>query len=530
MTKKDTVIEKDIEEIVSDQKKQKITLAVIRTVTPAVLGFSIGCGIKGIIDEKPYAITQTVVSAVAGSFYYRWRYEAEHKKTGRKLNKLFSDKTMHLGRGSIILNRVKKDLAGTEEQLSYGFDMADWQETLNLVIKQTWSNILNAALYYNMEKGQGIKDSFLNAVHMVVDITKKDVFSSQKAVIQAIEKSDLTSIFVLKMCQNIYDCVNSCLSDEQVLDFLKKGITNNTSLFKSRPNQEKLGKFLNREPYVAGKKLPLLLLDMGKYASLAAVMGVSFTGNLVSKEGAVFVGAGLASSLAHLRIRNQHLRRQRQRYALYGGDFAKTRLLERYENENKMTVWIEEEERLTRYGSCKSVRDTYRDVISFLEKMPRQSCKMAATYVYSAFVLGDKKIKQVLDDLQKGMTLEQVARKTDLNSFHRAMEIDFLMGALKAGGSRGVYSFVFHLNSGTENYQQLLAKEKEDYAKKIAPKIAYYERLFARGVISEDEKNNYIKDGYEKIVRQKGIVVTSLCKLPRPVLKLKQTKIQNEKE
>ena len=77
-------------------------------------------------------------------------------------------------------------------------------------------------------------------------------------------------------------------------------------------------------------------------------------------------------------------------------------------------VWRQIETSLTKVQAAKLVKAVYEDVLSFLEKDQNLSCEKAADCVNVYKILMNPALKNALDLLEKGLTLEQTVQKLDL--------------------------------------------------------------------------------------------------------------------
>lgn len=517
-------MKKDKNPILKGVESAILNLNFVRLFVPAVLGFSLGNSVLGIQKERPYAMTQLVVSVAGLGYYFKKRFDFGHKKTGRNLKRLFSDKNMHLGMGSIWVSPDYSNpfFKPNPEGVKYRFDMQEWGPAFDALKGDVWSSLMQVSLFVNHEKGVGIKDSLLNAIHYKVDDVLNGEELSKKKVFSLIDSENLKTVFLLKMCQAIYEKVDLCLSDEAVLKWLKVGLNDKTKLYNSRPDEKVLSSFFNRAPYASGKKGVLNAIQAGQCASLAGLVASGTMGSLFGTEGVVSLSVGVVSSLAYLRIKNQHVKQQMDRYSCKAGDFAKVQLLERFEDAD-WVVWSKKEERLTPFFNLKLISDIYDSSIKLLEENSNLTCANVAVGVYRTLVESDEPVKRALNLLQSGMTLEQIALKTDLKVFHKAMTLNMLIGWLKGAGNMSAHTFAYHLKYSGVDYSSVLKEEEKIFEGKIASKKAKYERLCEKGMISEEEKNKHICSLYEKEERIVGQAVTKYCVLPYAIKKLRRS-------
>ena len=114
-----------------------------------------------------------------------------------------------ISNGTILINTTKslpfvkpKDYTG----IRYTFSMDDWTPIIEVVRENVWSNVTELGLHNNIEKGQGVQESILNAIHQVVLEEEKGSFS-KKDIVDYLKNAELSRVLLLKM---YYICTTFC--------------------------------------------------------------------------------------------------------------------------------------------------------------------------------------------------------------------------------------------------------------------------------------------------------------------------------
>ena len=516
---------KDAKDVFDAGQENSLLDKGLSLLVPAILGFSVAHSVWGIANERDYAVTQCVVSVAGLGYCLKKRYEVEHKKTGKILNQIFSEQNAHLGWGSFWFVDAKSPVVeksnGERGRLAfdYRFSMDEWGPVVDELKRVMWKNIIEFALYNNIERGMGLKEGVLSAVHFIVN-DAIDERLSKNVIRQCIEKDRFDNVLKLKMCQEVYQAVENCACDEDVLSFLKKGITNQNSLFKDIAFCERVNVFFNRAPYEEGKKKIINAMSVGEYASMASLAGVAtFTGVNGVGLGLGFLTAGFL--LAKMHFSNQHLRLQRARYQNLVGGLKSIEPIERFELKGR-PVWRQIETSLTKVQAAKLVKAVYEDVLSFLEKDQNLSCEKAADCVNMYKILMNPALKNALDLLEKGLTLEQTIQKCGLETVHKMMMYDTVVGILKNMKGYAVRTFIFELKMSEMNQDSALSLAENEMKLTVGKRLRYIDNLFKNGYISMEEKERRIRNMFIEDRKIKTICVSKNMKLPKMIERIKQ--------
>ena len=438
---------KEIKDVFLNSKKSGLKRVVFSTVAPAILGFSMGNAVFGVLNNRDYACTQLVSTAVVSVCYCCRRFEKAYKKTARALKKIFSNDNVIFSSGTILINTTKslpfirpKDYMG----IRYMFSMDDWNPVVEAVRENVWSNVTELGLYNNIEKGSGIREAVLEAIHQVVLEEVGDSFS-KKNIIDYMQNAELSKVLVLKMCFDIMEKVESCLADEEVLRFLERGVLDRTSILYGVNSANRINAFLNRSLYEKGPSLALTALKVGSGVSMTGCIATGLMDSVLS--GASFACAGLTGvfSYVYLKKQEKNVNKQSARYRLLQSNFAELDFLGKAKMDDGNLLWVEKNRIYSNFAFVKLYSSVLKDVELFLLKMPKEMCKDVVSLFYAFFVLRDRGVYNVVSSLEKGMTLEESVKKNGFKNFHKAMMLDILTKELKRKGNVTVHSYAYEL-------------------------------------------------------------------------------------
>ncbi len=501
---------------------------------PAVLGVSLAHSVWGIINDRDYAQVQCAVSVAGLGYCIKKRYEPEYKKTGKILKYIFSEKNAHLGWGSFWFvdshfPMIDKIYAGRRSKIdqNYHFEMTEWGPILAEIKRVMWKNIIEFALYNNMERGMGIKESVLSSIHFIVNdiIGEKLTLNILK---RCVKKERFDNVFKLKMCQEVYQTVENCSSDEAVLSFLKKGITNKNSLFKNIDFYKKAEAFFNRAPYDAGKRKMINAMAVGEYASMTGFVA-SATIMGVNALGASFGVLTLGFLLARMRFSNQNLSVQRARYQNLLGGLKVVEPVECFEW-NGMISWRQIETCVTKVQAAKLVDGVYKEAVSFLEKNPNLPCEKSANYLYIHKVLMNPLLRPIVLSLENGLTLEQTVKQYGFEAVHKAMIYDTIVGVLKNMKGYAVRSFLFELKMNELKQDEELKCTENKMKLTVGNRLRYINNLFQKGYLSLEEQERCIRNIFIEETKVKTLCVPKNTQIPRIIEKIKTDSKQQAKD
>ena len=515
---------KDIRDVLLNKRKMGLKQVVFSTFAPAVLGFSMGNAVLGVLNERDYAVSQLVATAAVSACYCKRRFEKPYEKTARMLKKVFSNDNIVFSNGTILINTTKslpfikpKDYTG----IRYTFSMDDWTSIVEVVRENVWSNVTELGLYNNIEKGQGVRESILNAIHQVVLEEEKDPFS-KKDIVDYLQNAEISKVLLLKMCSDMMERVSSCLVDEEVLCFLQKGVLDRTSILYGVNSADRVNAFLNRTLYEKGSSSTLTALKVGSGVSMAGCIASGVMDSVLS--GASFICAGLtgAFSYAYLKEQEKNVNRQSARYRLLQSNFAELDFLGKAKMDDGNLLWVEKNRTYSNFAFMKLYSSVLKDVEQFLSKMPNEMCKDVTSLFYTSFVLNDKAVYNVVSDLEKGMTLEETVKKNGFKNFHKAMMLDIFASELKRKGDVTVHSYAYELKLKRFDAEDAVQKLHKERVELIEDQVEDVEMLCLNGVVSEEEKETRLQALLNYDIKINPVVISKTAKLPRVVEKLKK--------
>ena len=515
---------KDIRDVLLNKRKMGMKQVVFSTFAPAVLGFSMGNAVLGILNERSYAVSQLAATAAVSVCYCKRRFEKPYEKTARVLKKVFSNDNIVFSNGTILINTTKslpfvkpKDYTG----IRYTFSMDDWTPIIEVVRENVWSNVTELGLCNNIEKGQGVQESILNAIHQVVLEEEKGSFS-KKDIVDYLKNAELSRVLLLKMCSDMMEKVSSCLADEEVLHFLQEGVLDRTSILYGVNSADRVNAFLNRTLYEKGPSSMLTALKVGKGVSMMGCVASGVMDGVLS--GASFVCAGLtgAFSCMYLKKQERHVDRQNARYRLLRSNFAELDFLGKAKMDDGNLLWVEKNRTYSNFAFMKLYSSILKDVEQFLSKMPKEMCKDVVSIFYTSFVLRDGAVYNVVSDLEKGMTLEDTVKKNGFKNFHKAMMLDILTGELKRKGRITVHSYAYELKLRRFDAEEALQKLYKERVELIEDQVEDVETLCLNGVVTEEEKQARVQALLNYDIKINPVVISKTAKLPCVIEKLKR--------
>ncbi len=499
--------------------KKRLFETVVRVAVPSAFAFMLGNGIQAIMHDRAYAVTQTTVAVSGLGLYYKRRFEPSYKKTKRRLDKLF--KNSQLTRNDIVWChgwRVKSNRL-LKEMGKLSFELQEEKDYIYQSAQDFFSELLRVALRLNMEKGYGIRESVLNAVCISID-KYIPFLKEQKTITDYIKENKTLYLLMLHFSLEILKNTMQAKSDEQVLDFLNKGIEDPKSLFYGIDAKDVVPLFFNQKPYQQGDSTFFKIMSAGTYTSLAGAVASTCCLPTAYNLGMFAISGGIFYT--NYLLRKKHFLSEYSRFLspCFNLKSIEPKKMATSVLDDKIS-WVQNETFLTSYGRADINLNVLNKIKKVVETMPVSLSKNGKEgYLKTVLIGGNKTLSQCYNGLQGGLTLEEGCQKFGVSSVYEVMQTIYLIEKLKTLDNGNRTCMMFELKCLESDFEKQLHESKNEMdSLGIYSLESFFEHCF--DFVTRDEKRKL----YKELSVDKTVKEHVLLKLPIVIKKMqKETK------
>lgn len=436
----------------------------VQVAVPGMLGFMLGEGIQAIAYDKPYAITQTTVAVSGLGLYFKRRFEPMYKKTKRRLDSLF--RTTKLTQNDIVWDigwRFNKSnpLCLWKEKGRFSFEMQEAKDYIQKNAQDFLDEVLGFALELNFKKGYSIQKSVLNAVCISID---KNIpfFKERKTIESYIEDGLSLHLLMLNFLSKILKNTMQARCNEEVLDFLNKGIDDQDSPFYGVNARAISPLFFNQQPYQEGRSTAFKIMSATSYASLAGAVASSFFLPNTYQFGVMAITGGVWYS--NYLLRKKNFATECSRFLSPSFHLKSIELKGMNQSVvNCVISWRQNETFLTSYGKADINLNILKKIKKAVRSMPEALIQTCLPDLLKRVLVNDnEKISQCYNGIEKGLSLEEASKKFGVSCVYEMMQSFVLIEKLKTLNDNHKSGLLFRLGILEADFNQQLIESKNE--------------------------------------------------------------------
>ncbi len=400
--------------------KKRLFEMAVQVAVPGMLGFMLGEGIQAIAYDKPYAITQTTVAVSGLGLYFKRRFEPMYKKTKRRLDKMF--RTTKLTQNDIIWDigwRFKSNCL-VKEMGTFSFETQEAKDCIRQNAQDFLDEVLGFALELNLKKGYSIRKSVLNAVCISID--KNIPFFKERKTIESYVEDDLSlHLLMLNFLSKILKNTMQARCNEEVLDFLNKGIDDQDSPFYGVNARAVSPLFFNQQPYQEGRSTAFKIMSATSYASLAGAVASSFFLPNTYQLGVMAITGGVWYS--NYLLRKKNFASEYSRFLSPSFHLKSIELKGMNQSVvNCVISWRQNETFLTSYGKADINLNILKKIKKAVRSMPEALIQTCLPDLLKRVLVNDnKKVSQCYKGIEEGLSLEEVSKKFGVSCVYETL-------------------------------------------------------------------------------------------------------------
>lgn len=478
-------------------------------------------GIAGIVQEKPYAMTQTLVSVAGLGLCYSEIFESKKQKLNRLLKQFF-EKDSFVLKGSVgCKNKPDSvfDFVSQKQkmlQIAY-IDTADFDAYVVDNLKIIASEIFSFAVQRNMVEGKNVRDAVLFGIY---DTIKRHIpeFFKGNDIRYFIKNDSLIDVYALKLCHDIFQSVSSLKTDEEVFDYFKNGFQDKTSPFYD-VLPKKQPRFLLRGCYQSGRESVFKVVSGAQFLSFGGMGAVAVTMPFYEKP--LYWAAGTVAvtslTLVNRLMRNRHVEKQFSRFETES--FRLKNIDCRCVRDSEVDgyyVWNEFSKSLSSVAQAKIKISVIKKVLSILENENKAAfVKDAASSVFVRGILKEKSYFDFYQKIENGATLDSLASSEDLNVLYGFLTINRFVRKMRLDDEKKVHSLIFDLKMQQMSLEEGVKLGLKKIKKSVYKKLCLIDESFQLGEISKQERKQLIENALFVERKSQRIYVSNNTKLPR---------------